>query len=141
MQTALDTTTESSETTARIGPETIGERSGRAWLATPLLRFPAVEPGFSLAMPIVVQGLEDGAAIDVVAPPLAPFSVIARPSGVITHRQQTDDDHPAAELWIRYDATTPMAVDHGQITIGHAPSGRRWTVDLDGSGILAKPRF
>ena len=60
----------------------------------------------------------------------------------MTHAASTDKiDETSAELWIRYDATSSMASDFGQITVAHAGSGRQWTVELDGRGPLAKPAF
>lgn len=128
------------ETTADVR-----ETTSRAWVDTPLLRFAAVEPGQSLAMAIIVRGIgDDPAAIEVLAPPLAPFSIIERPTAIIGRRatdQRLDGDASSTELWIRYDSTSPMAVDTGQVTIGHLESGRQWTIALEGTGILAKPTY
>ncbi|MGI9599473.1 MAG: hypothetical protein ACR2QK_25135 [Acidimicrobiales bacterium] len=137
--TSTTATTTTPNTTGVTGGRPAGARTSPVWLETPLLRFVGVEQGLSLALPIVVRGLEDhDLTIEVVAPPLAPFSVTETPAHA-RHGRQAGQREARAELWVRYDATSPMAVDSGQITIREIETGRQWTVALDGTGALAKP--
>lgn len=109
--------------------------SAPAWLETPVLRFSNVRCGRSEVAAIVVRSLgHEPIELEIVAPPLAPFSVVQPPRP----RWTTDDDEgQTARVWIRYDATAPMAVDSGQIVIDQPSTGQRWTVVLDGQGELS----
>ncbi|MGH1487900.1 MAG: hypothetical protein ACRBK7_00650 [Acidimicrobiales bacterium] len=152
MSTGLDTSAEAETQAATI-------LGGAVWLETPVLRFVDVAEGGSKVQAIVFRGFGySHLEMVVVIPPLAPFSVTQSPRSPFFGRRSDDAglsptsvtgttpteaalDEISAELWIRYDATSSMASDVGQVTVVHADSGRQWTVELDGSGPLAKPTF
>jgi hypothetical protein len=106
-----------------------------------VLRFSGVRYGDSCALPLSLQdqsGLPHG--LEVAVPPLAPFSVVetrlanrVRPDG----RWSGD---LATKLWIRYDATSPMATDDGRMVVRDPETGTTWTVQLSGSSELAPIR-
>ena len=106
-----------------------------------VLRFSGVRYGDSCALPLSLQdqsGLPHG--LEVVVPPLAPFSVAetrlanrVRPDG----RWSGD---LATKLWIRYDATSPMATDDGRLVVRDPETGTAWIVKLSGSSELAPIR-
>ncbi|MEM7275355.1 MAG: hypothetical protein AAF547_19920 [Actinomycetota bacterium] len=95
------------------------------------LRFEQVPFGRSRTRRLVIED-GDGRPIDleVLRPPLAPFSV---------HQRRFGGQHTPGRpgLSIRYDATAPMAVDRGSLVVHDPTSGRRWLVILTGSGELA----
>lgn len=102
------------------------------------LRFTGVRHGGSSALPLAVQdrsGLPRH--LEVVVPPLAPFSVVERRvANKVRPDGRWSGDH-TTKLWIRYDATSPMAVDSGRLVVRDPGSGRSWTVTLTGTGELA----
>ena len=104
-------------------------------LETPVLRFADVPAGFSQSHPIqVVSAAKVAIDLEVISPPLAPFSVVhmAREG-----RSTSSAKGSSAKIWIRYDAASPMAADSGRITVGDRVTGQQWTVALDGRGSLA----
>lgn len=118
-------------------PDVPVRRTGSAALKleTPVLRFSEVPAGHSQSQAIVVGTAGPGPIdLGVLAPPLAPFSVVERLGG---DRSPSTDDRTTAKIWIRYDANSPMANDSGRITIVDRTTGLQWTVALDGSGSLA----
>ncbi|MGI9598254.1 MAG: hypothetical protein ACR2QK_18975 [Acidimicrobiales bacterium] len=125
----------------RIGDQETAESAGPVWLRTPLLVFREVPYGSSQSRPILVGDGDDRPAdVEVVIPPLAPFSVIHRPGRTNRTDKAADGaDLGLAVLWVRYDAASPMARDRGQIVVRDRRSGAEWTVLLEGSGTLAFP--
>lgn len=129
-------------------PESGSDSSAAAvWLETPVLRIVDVAHGRSGVEAIIFRGIgTEPLEIDVVIPPLAPFSVAPSPDARFSSRQEIPgvvnvDSGVAgevrAELWIRYDATSAMAYDLGQVTFRHRSSGQQWRVELEGVGRLA----
>ncbi len=106
-------------------------------LETPVIRFADVPAGHAQSQAIVVStGGAGPIELEVIAPPLAPFSVVERLGG---DRSRPDADRATAKIWIRYDANSPMATDSGRVTVADRMTGLQWTVALDGSGSLATP--
>lgn len=86
-----------------------------------------------MARPIVVSGHPNGPGpLDVVVPPLAPFSVAERPA-----EAPETDEATITELWIRYDATRPMARDAGVVVVRAPGDDRVWRVELTATEALA----
>lgn len=90
-----------------------------------------------MARPIVIAS-RTGRPLDleVVVPPLAPFSIADGPERRRPGVSPTDDPDGRAErseLWIRYDATRPMARDRSEVVVASPATGHRWTIDLTGS--------
>lgn len=105
------------------------------------LRFSGVRYGDSHALPLSLQdqsGLPHG--LEIVVPPLAPFSVVERR---LANRVRPDGRWAgdlATKLWIRYDATSPMATDVGRMIVRDPSTATCWTVQLHGSSELAPIR-
>ncbi len=123
--------------TAGVGADTARRTGSNALrLETPVLRYIDVPAGHSQTHAVVVATAGDEPIdLEVVTPPLAPFSVVER-----LGMERTD---PAAEgttarIWIRYDANSPMAADSGRVTVADRTTGLQWTVALDGRGSLAE---
>lgn len=102
------------------------------------LRFNGVRHGESSALPLAVKdrsGLPRH--LEVIVPPFAPFSVVERRvANKVRPDGRWSGDH-TKKLWIRYDATSPMAMDTGRLVVRDPFSGRTWTVALTGTGELA----
>lgn len=113
-----------------------------ARLATPVLRFTDVPSGSSKIAAVVVRATaHEPITLEVLTPPLAPFSVIERRSQDALEGQVADAVPGTTGLrlhhvWIRYDATSPMASDSGRIVVWSPKTGDQWTVQLEGSGRL-----
>lgn len=109
-------------------------------LETPTVRFGRLPDGCSVARPIVVSWPAAGPSdLDVVVPPLAPFSITRPPcgGGRSAEVETGPGDGTRREVWVRYDATHPMARDRGELVIASPSTGHRWRVELSGAGELA----
>lgn len=105
------------------------------------LLFLGVRYGESCSLPLSVRdqsGLPHG--LEVVVPPLAPFSVVERRLASRVRPDGRWGSGLATKLWIRYDATSPMATDAGRMMVRDPETGAAWTVQLHGSSELATIR-
>ncbi len=101
-------------------------------LETPLLEFGRVPIGHSAARAVTLSGPVGD--IEVVEPPLAPFSVMS--ASVVT--PPAVDGEMRAAIWVRYDADRSMGRDRGRLVLASRSSGHRWTVELSGAEALAR---
>jgi hypothetical protein len=100
-----------------------------------VLSFFDVAAGSSRSLPILVTSKARVAIdLEVVSPPLAPFSVADAGSRASSLHL---GEGSSAKVWIRYDAASPMAIDSGRITVADRITGQQWTIALDGRGSLA----
>lgn len=124
----------------RLDQETVEQEAVDPDSAAPReLLFDRVPWGHSKTVPLTI-GNDAGVDhdLEVVSPPLAPFSVVERrPANRVRPDGRRAFGHRTKTLWIRYDATSAMASDVGRVVVGDPIAGRTWTVTLRGSGELA----
>lgn len=100
-----------------------------------MLDFGRIPLGLSATRPLVVTASgREPVELGIVVPPLAPFS-LAPATG--RDRSSAGGRDGRGELWVRYDATRSMARDRGELVVGVAGTGIRWTVELRGQEALA----
>jgi hypothetical protein len=121
-----------------VGPSKTGsskEAPPRFHLKTPSLSFDGVDAHGSAVLPLVVQGAPDQLLhLEVVVPPLAPFSITEPPAAAGRRK----GDHQGAHLWVRYDARSGTARDESEVVIRAAGTDREWVVALRGCGHLVR---